>query len=128
MFPPQGVVNLYYKNAAFCHLESTICHPNSSNIITILCGMFECGCNNGAVVQKKLFSRFLPSVTIVSIHSRRSVQWSSIPAYIGVNRPAFGGTVPHFHQMSREMRQVFRIFFKWCLIFFCVADYFTFLP
>ena len=21
--------------------------------------------------------------------------------HIGVNRPAFGGTVPHFHQMSR---------------------------
>ena len=23
---------------------------------------------------------------------------------IGVNRPAFGGTVPHFHQMSRVPR------------------------
>ena len=28
-------------------------------------------------------------------------------------RPAFGGTVPHFHQMSREMRQMSRIFRKW---------------
>ena len=25
-------------------------------------------------------------------------------AVIGVNRPAFGGTVPHFHQMSRVPR------------------------
>ena len=34
----------------------------------------------------------------------------------------------HFHQMSREMRQMSRIFFKRWLLFFCVADYFTFLP
>ena len=51
---------------------------------------------------------------------------------IGVNRPAFGGIVPHFHQMSREMRQMSRIFilllFFFFIIFFFVADYFTFLP
>ena len=44
------------------------------------------------------------------------------------HRPAFGGTVPRFHQMSREMRQMSRIFFKWWLSIFCVADYFSFLP
>ena len=49
---------------------------------------------------------------------------------IGVNRPAFGGTVPHFHQMSRVPRNETDVphFFKWWLLFFCVADYFTFLP
>ena len=49
---------------------------------------------------------------------------------IGVNRPAFGGTVPHFHQMSRVPRNETDVphFFKWWLLFCCVADYFTFLP
>ena len=28
---------------------------------------------------------------------------------IGVNRPAFGRTVPHFHHTSREIRQMSRI-------------------
>ena len=37
---------------------------------------------------------------------------STVVVCIGVNRPAFGGTVPHFHQMSREMRQMSRIFRK----------------
>ena len=33
----------------------------------------------------------------------------AVAFFIGVNRP-FGGTVPHFHQMSREMGQMSRIF------------------
>ena len=44
---------------------------------------------------------------------------------IGVNRPAFGGTVPHFHQMSRGPRnqQMSRIFRKWYYYFFrCRLD------
>ena len=49
---------------------------------------------------------------------------------IGVNRPAFGGTVPHFHQMSRVPRNETDVlhFKKNCIIIFFVADYFTFLP
>ena len=48
---------------------------------------------------------------------------------IGVNRPAFGGTVPHFHQMSRVPRETdIPHFFKNGIIIFCIADYFTFLP
>ena len=47
---------------------------------------------------------------------------------IGVNRPAFGGTVPHFHQMSREIRQMSRFLENGILFFplpiilhFCLA-------
>ena len=43
--------------------------------------------------------------------------------FIGVNRPAFGGTVPHFHQMSREIRQMSRIFRKWYYFFCCRLVY-----
>ncbi len=49
---------------------------------------------------------------------------------IGFNRPAFGGTVPHFHQMSRvpwNERDVPH-FKKWYYFFLSIADYFTFLP
>ena len=58
---------------------------------------------------------------------------------IGVNRPAFGGTVPHFHQMSRVPRNETDVprpakwdrcpaFLENGIIFFFVADYFIFLP
>ena len=49
---------------------------------------------------------------------------------IGVNRPAFGGTVPHFHQMSRGPAKSADVphFSKTVLIFFFVADYSTCLP
>ena len=40
---------------------------------------------------------------------------------IGVNRPAFGGTVPHFHQVSREISRC-PAFFENGIIFFSVAD------
>ena len=52
-----------------------------------------------------------------------------LSSYIGVNRPAFGGTVPHFHQMSRVPQNETDVphFFK-MVLFFCVADYFTLLP
>ena len=40
--------------------------------------------------------------------------------YIGVNRPAFGGTVPHFHQMSRGPAKSADVphFSKMVLLFF----------
>ena len=43
---------------------------------------------------------------------------------IGVNRPAFGGTVPHFHQMSRGPAKSADVphFSKMVLLFFSVAD------
>ena len=43
---------------------------------------------------------------------------------IGVNSPAFGGTVPHFHKMSRGPRnqQMSRIFRKWYYFFRCRLD------
>ena len=46
----------------------------------------------------------------------------------GVNRPAFGGTVPHFHQMSRdrEMRQMSRIFRKLHYYFFLCRLFYIF--
>ena len=49
---------------------------------------------------------------------------------IGVNRPAFGGTVPHFHQMSRGPAKSADVphFSKMVLFFFFVADYSTCLP
>ena len=40
---------------------------------------------------------------------------------IGVNRPAFRGTVPHFHQMSREISRC-PAFFENGIIIFSVAD------
>ena len=51
--------------------------------------------------------------------------WTGMSIYddIGVNRPAFGGTVPHFHQMSRVPRNETDVphFFKMVVIifFFC---------
>ena len=45
-----------------------------------------------------------------------------IPNIIGVNRPAFGGTVPHFHQMSREMSRCPAFLYNGIIIFY-VADY-----
>ena len=49
---------------------------------------------------------------------------------IGVNRPAFGGTVPHFHQMSRGPAKSADVphFFENGIIIFFVADYSTCLP
>ena len=58
---------------------------------------------------------------------RRRESTFAVGVVIGVNRPTFGGTVPHFHQASREMRQMSRIFRKW-YYFVCVADYSRFLP
>ena len=46
----------------------------------------------------------------------RHVQLLRLRFHIGVNRPAFGETVPHFHQMSRVPRNetdVQHFFFKW---------------
>ena len=42
------------------------------------------------------------------------------PSEIGVNRPAFGGTVPHFHQMSRGPAKSADVphFSKMVLLFF----------
>ena len=36
--------------------------------------------------------------TLPHFQSKMAIVWDRS---IGVNRPAFGGTVPHFHQMSR---------------------------
>ena len=48
---------------------------------------------------------------------------------IGVNRPAFGGTVPHFHQMSRGPAKSADVpHFLKMVFFFFVADYSTCLP
>ena len=44
-----------------------------------------------------------------------------IGLFIGVNRPAFGGTVPHFHQMSREISRR-PAYFENGIIIFSVAD------
>ena len=51
---------------------------------------------------------------------------------IGVNRPAFGGTVPHFHQMSRGPAKSADVphFSKMVLLFFPlpIRPYSTCLP
>ena len=39
--------------------------------------------------------------TIVVFECSAGHQTRCFSFFIGVNRPAFGGTVPHFHQMSR---------------------------
>ena len=45
----------------FCHQGETICHPNSSYVITKLYGTSTCGCNDNTIFQKELLSCFLPS-------------------------------------------------------------------
>ena len=45
----------------FCHHGDTICHPKSGYVTTKLHGTSTCGCNNNAMFQAELFSRFLPS-------------------------------------------------------------------
>ena len=44
-------------------------------------------------------------LTAPQTHSWKRLGYTSIRP-IGVNRPAFGGAVPHFHQMSRPYRSV----------------------
>ncbi len=60
-----------------------------------------------------LYLQYKPSSRVFP-DSLLFMTWRLLPgiALIGVNRPAVGGTVPHFHQMSREMRQMFRILRK----------------
>ena len=63
--------------------------------------------------------------------TRRSSCWDVSHEYtIGVNRPAFGGTVPHFHQMSRGPAKSADVphFFENGIIIIFVADYSTCLP
>ena len=45
----------------FCHHLDIICHPNSSYVTTKLYETSACGYKNDTVIQRELFSRFLPS-------------------------------------------------------------------
>ena len=69
-----------------------------------------------------------PSVFIYIIfRSSQPHRSRRVEIRIGVNRSAFGGTVPHFHQMSREISRC-PAFFENGIIIFFVADYSTCLP
>ena len=59
----------------FCRHRKTICHPNSSYIATKPYGKFVCGCNNNAVIQKQLFSRFPPSTHAGHAGQAMAGQW-----------------------------------------------------
>ena len=45
----------------FCHHGDTICHPKSGYVTTKFHGTSTRGCNNNAMFQAELCSRFLPS-------------------------------------------------------------------
>ena len=51
----------FIQTQRFCHNGDTICHPSSSYATTKRYETSACGCNNNTIVQKVLFSRFLPS-------------------------------------------------------------------
>ena len=57
--------------------------------------MFECMIFYGPIVPEINYSILLYSTS--GWHDGIPHSWMCI----GVNRPAFGGTVPHLHQMSR---------------------------
>ena len=63
--------------------------------------------------------KFMPEFGTIGSENRKAGKPPQTTArIIGVNRPAFGGTVPHFHQMSRVPRNETDVphFFKMVVI------------
>ena len=113
----------------------TVMYTTHKHTHTVLYSTTKTPTNTLSCIPHKIHHRHTHTVlysTSILYHIRQFTLKPTVCAHththtIGVNRPAFVGTVPHFHQMSREMRQMSRIFKKWyyyflrCRLFYIFA-------